>query len=379
VTITADPGTPVQRVIDRLFTVTGRHPRKHGRAWAAHCPAHQDPTPSLEVSEGTDQPVVLHCFAGCRTEDILKALGLRWTEVCKPTKRTGQTRKRGRVSRPPAGPEARHGARVPACIVEEADATCVAIYAYLDLRCGKENKEQRGLERIAEALGIDVRTLTAHLLHLAERGWVTMTATTTTNGARKATRVAVAHNPMRHRLADCEVFAPDRDHAKKRRRDGSVQQRMRDERPKTTASRTVAQPMRDAPTEPRDNGCMPGLRARPAANAPLSRDVERRVTEPSLDDELLSGVGDDGPVRCAVCKGPPHPTLNHKTEPEQFIDGIWTAVKSGATTVLEKPDLPSPMDRVEVWAPPDDAPPPTNEDIERWEAPERTPAGEQSW
>lgn len=38
------------------------------------CPAHEDRTPSLSVRVGRTR-LLLHCFAGCRTPDILRALG----------------------------------------------------------------------------------------------------------------------------------------------------------------------------------------------------------------------------------------------------------------------------------------------------------------
>lgn len=40
------------------------------------CPAHPDRTPSLPVREGNDGRVLLNCFAGCSTDEVLHALGL---------------------------------------------------------------------------------------------------------------------------------------------------------------------------------------------------------------------------------------------------------------------------------------------------------------
>lgn len=48
------------------------------------CPVHGDETPSLSVGPGSDQPVTLHCHAGCETEDILRAEGLDWSAVSNP-------------------------------------------------------------------------------------------------------------------------------------------------------------------------------------------------------------------------------------------------------------------------------------------------------
>lgn len=48
------------------------------------CPAHDDDSPSLAVAPGKDQPVLLHCHAGCRPEDIIEAGGLNWADIMVP-------------------------------------------------------------------------------------------------------------------------------------------------------------------------------------------------------------------------------------------------------------------------------------------------------
>ena len=45
--------------------------------WLARCPAHDDRNPSLSIGTGQDGRVLLHCWPGCRTSDILAALGLK--------------------------------------------------------------------------------------------------------------------------------------------------------------------------------------------------------------------------------------------------------------------------------------------------------------
>jgi len=51
--------------------------RRAGRGrWMARCPAHEDGSPSLSISEGRDGRVLLNCFAGCRLTSILQALNL---------------------------------------------------------------------------------------------------------------------------------------------------------------------------------------------------------------------------------------------------------------------------------------------------------------
>jgi putative DNA primase/helicase len=42
----------------------------------APCPAHEDSSPSLSISRGSDGRTVLHCHAGCGTADVLAAVGL---------------------------------------------------------------------------------------------------------------------------------------------------------------------------------------------------------------------------------------------------------------------------------------------------------------
>ena len=58
--------------------------RKSGGSYMARCPAHDDSTASLSITEGKDQPVVLKCHAGCEPIDILAKIGLTWGDLCNP-------------------------------------------------------------------------------------------------------------------------------------------------------------------------------------------------------------------------------------------------------------------------------------------------------
>jgi hypothetical protein len=62
-------------VLGRLENVTGRCGK-----WMACCPAHEDKTPSLAISE-TDDRVLIHCFAGCETEDVIATIGLSLADL----------------------------------------------------------------------------------------------------------------------------------------------------------------------------------------------------------------------------------------------------------------------------------------------------------
>lgn len=55
-----------------------------GRTTVVKCPAHDDGNPSLSVSPGDRQPVILHCHAGCHPDQIIEAGGLDWAQVCNP-------------------------------------------------------------------------------------------------------------------------------------------------------------------------------------------------------------------------------------------------------------------------------------------------------
>ena len=43
--------------------------------WVACCPAHDDKTPSLQITQANDR-VLIHCFAGCGGNEVLESVGL---------------------------------------------------------------------------------------------------------------------------------------------------------------------------------------------------------------------------------------------------------------------------------------------------------------
>jgi hypothetical protein len=56
--------------------------RKAGAGrWTARCPAHEDRGPSLSVRELDDGRVLIHCFAGCATADVVAAAGLSLSDL----------------------------------------------------------------------------------------------------------------------------------------------------------------------------------------------------------------------------------------------------------------------------------------------------------
>lgn len=62
--------------------------KRAGPGWMARCPAHEDRTPSLSVSEGREG-VLLTCHAGCPTEKVVAAIGLDMRDLFHEPKRNG--------------------------------------------------------------------------------------------------------------------------------------------------------------------------------------------------------------------------------------------------------------------------------------------------
>ena len=65
-----------ETLITRLHGVKNTGPNR----WLARCPAHDDRSPSLSITD-RDGRVLLHCFGGCETEDVLGAVGLRFSDI----------------------------------------------------------------------------------------------------------------------------------------------------------------------------------------------------------------------------------------------------------------------------------------------------------
>src|SRR5215208_5959204 len=58
---------------------------RNGNKATAFCPAHDDRNnPSLSVSVGEDGKVLLHCFVGCKFEDVVSAMGLEQPDLFEP-------------------------------------------------------------------------------------------------------------------------------------------------------------------------------------------------------------------------------------------------------------------------------------------------------
>lgn len=72
--------SPVDRVLSKLDHVKSAGQSK----WKARCPAHDDYDPSLSVRQIPDGTVLLHCFAGCSTAEVLEAVKLQIRDLFPP-------------------------------------------------------------------------------------------------------------------------------------------------------------------------------------------------------------------------------------------------------------------------------------------------------
>ena len=89
--------TQVEQLLSRLARVKGRN-----GSWTACCPAHDDKGPSLAVREGEDGRVLLHCFAGCETANVLGAIGMDMTDLFPPDNKRREYPVEGKPSMKPA-------------------------------------------------------------------------------------------------------------------------------------------------------------------------------------------------------------------------------------------------------------------------------------
>ena len=63
-------------------------PTRSGAQWQVRCPAHDDRTASLNIGEGTDGRLLVHCKAGCELAAILEHLHLTMRDLFPPRTRT---------------------------------------------------------------------------------------------------------------------------------------------------------------------------------------------------------------------------------------------------------------------------------------------------
>jgi hypothetical protein len=61
----------LQRILEKLEA------QPAGKGWTARCPSHDDGSPSLSINLGPDGKVLIHCHAGCKWKDVMRAAGFK--------------------------------------------------------------------------------------------------------------------------------------------------------------------------------------------------------------------------------------------------------------------------------------------------------------
>ena len=83
---------------DLLLSRLGKVKASGSGKWMACCPAHQDRSASLSVREVEDGRILVHCFAGCSVDEVLRAVGLDLADLFPP--RTGDEGRPSKLRRP---------------------------------------------------------------------------------------------------------------------------------------------------------------------------------------------------------------------------------------------------------------------------------------
>ena len=67
--------------IETLLSRVNGLKKTSATTWMCKCPSHQDRLPSLSLRLVEDGGVLVNCFGGCSTEDVLGAVGLEMTDL----------------------------------------------------------------------------------------------------------------------------------------------------------------------------------------------------------------------------------------------------------------------------------------------------------
>lgn len=64
--------------LDTLLSRLDKVKKRKTGHWMSRCPAHDDRGPSLSIRETDERKVLIHCFAGCTSSDVLAAVGMEY-------------------------------------------------------------------------------------------------------------------------------------------------------------------------------------------------------------------------------------------------------------------------------------------------------------
>jgi hypothetical protein len=68
-------------IVDNLLSKLHKVKNTGKGRWMACCPAHDDRTPSLLITEHDNGVIGLHCFAECASNDVLGAVGMEFKDL----------------------------------------------------------------------------------------------------------------------------------------------------------------------------------------------------------------------------------------------------------------------------------------------------------
>ena len=66
--------------VNKILTLLRKVKSTGNNTWMACCPAHDDKSPSMTISDYSDN-ILIHCFSGCTPIDILGAIGLDFSDL----------------------------------------------------------------------------------------------------------------------------------------------------------------------------------------------------------------------------------------------------------------------------------------------------------
>ncbi len=142
---------PIDSVLSRLDKVRSAGTGK----WTACCPSHDDKTPSLSVGEAHDGTVLLKCFAGCESSDVISALGLTAadlfpTEQRRTSNKTSPPRPAKAAPVPKPAPAPAMPSSAALAIWNRAATPATAQHAYCQKKGISDGPALAGLRVLAE-------------------------------------------------------------------------------------------------------------------------------------------------------------------------------------------------------------------------------------
>ncbi|NMX50126.1 virulence-associated protein E [Pseudomonas veronii] len=72
--------------LDKVLSCLDKVKASGTNKWKACCPAHDDKSPSLAITETSDGTLLLKCWAGCTAQEIVSAIGLELRDLFPGTK-----------------------------------------------------------------------------------------------------------------------------------------------------------------------------------------------------------------------------------------------------------------------------------------------------